>query len=261
MINGLTDIRYSLSNDKDLEHIKAVELYPGIELSHFKITTDHLSIHHAALDNILEINYCRRGRVGWKMESGGSVYLGQGDISLHTLKACADSAMSLPNGFYEGLTISIDLRILDANPPEILSTTGITGTFLYDKFCKNSSITSLAGNEQTEQIFLAFYNQPEQFQLALQKIKVLELLLYLSTLEIDAKNRLTEYHSEQIETIRAIHEQLTEHMEQRFTIEELSKQYLMNPTTLKAVFKSVYGTSIAAHMKGHRMEQAANLPR
>ncbi len=87
----------------------------------------------------------------------------------------------------------------------------------------------------------------------------MELLLYLSELEIGSKNRLTEYQSEQIEIIRKIHNQLTEHIDRRFTIDELAKQYLMNPTTLKAVFKSVYGTSIAAHIKEHRMELAAKL--
>ena len=50
-------------------------------------------------------------------------------------------------------------------------------------------------------------------------------------------------------------------MEQRITIEELSRQYLINPTTLKAAFKSIYGTSIAAHIKEHRMEQAAKMLR
>lgn len=33
----------------------------------------------------------------------------------------------------------------------------------------------------------------------------------------------------------------------------------MNTTTLKTVFKKVYGTTIAAHMKQHRMELAAGL--
>jgi len=261
MINELADIRNSFCKCKDLKHMKTVELYPGIELSCFTLTTETLSVHHAALDHIFQINYCRFGGIVWKMSNRNSVYLGQKDFSLHTLKACADSVMSFPNGTYEGLTISIDLRMLTNNPPEILSETGITGKFLYDKFCKNSSIISLAGNEQTEQIFSAFYNQPEHLQLSYQKIKVLELLLYLSTLKIDAKNGLTEYHSEQIETIRTIHEQLINHMEQRFTIESLSKQFLMNPTTLKTIFKSVYGTSIAAHIKEHRMEQAAKLLR
>ena len=50
-------------------------------------------------------------------------------------------------------------------------------------------------------------------------------------------------------------------MEQKFTIESLSKQYLINPATLKTMFKSVYGNPIAAHMKEHRMERAARLLR
>ena len=259
MIDELTDIRSSFIKHHNMDHIKAIELYPGIELTYLTLTTDHFSVHHAALDHILEINYCHSGRIGWNMGNGNSVYLGPKDFSLHTMKACADSVMSLPAGSYEGLTISIDLRELTDNPPEVLSGTGITGTFLYDKFCKNSPITSLAGSEHTESIFSAFYNQPEHLQLSFQKIKVLELLLYLGGLKVYSKNCLTEYQSEQIEIIRKIHEQLAEHMEQRFTIESLSKQYLINPTTLKTLFKSVYGTSIAAHMKEHRMEQAAKL--
>ena len=259
MIDELTGIRSSFVKRHSSDQIKAIELYPGIELTYLTLTTDHFSVHHAALDHILEINYCHSGRIGWKMGNGNSIYLGQKDFSLHTMKACADSVMSLPNGDYEGLIISIGLRELTDNPPETLSGTGITGTFLYDKFCKNSPITSLAGNEQTESIFSAFYSQPEPLQLAWQKIKVLELLLYLGGLKLDSKNCLTEYQSEQIEIIRKIHKQLAEHMDQRFTIESLSKQYLINSTTLKTMFKSVYGTSIAAHMKEHRMEQAAKL--
>ena len=35
----------------------------------------------------------------------------------------------------------------------------------------------------------------------------------------------------------------------------------MNPAALKEVCKSVYGTSIAAHLKEHRLEKAAQLLR
>ncbi len=70
---------------------------------------------------------------------------------------------------------------------------------------------------------------------------------------------LTQYRAERIAVIRQIHAQMIENMAQRFTIEALARQYLMNPTTLKEVFKSVYGTSIAAHIKEHRMQRAAEL--
>ena len=44
-----------------------------------------------------------------------------------------------------------------------------------------------------------------------------------------------------------------------YTIEELSKQYLMNTTTLKSVFKAVYGMPIASYMKEYRMKLASNM--
>jgi len=67
--------------------------------------------------------------------------------------------------------------------------------------------------------------------------------------------------AQQVQLIRQIHDYLLTHMEQRITIEELAHKYLMNPTTLKDVFKAVYGESIASHMKEHRMEKAAQLLR
>ena len=67
------------------------------------------------------------------------------------------------------------------------------------------------------------------------------------------------YKTGQLERIHEIHELLTVHMEKRWTVEELARMYLMNPTTLKDQFRSVYGNSIAAHIREHRMERAAFL--
>ena len=69
------------------------------------------------------------------------------------------------------------------------------------------------------------------------------------------------YSAEQVETVRRIHDMLVENPGQRVTIEELSHQFLMNPTTLKEVFKAVYGDSLASHIRQHRMEHAAELLR
>ncbi|MGN1059079.1 MAG: metalloregulator ArsR/SmtB family transcription factor [Clostridia bacterium] len=69
------------------------------------------------------------------------------------------------------------------------------------------------------------------------------------------------YRPGQIEIIKKIHDYLTQNLEQRMTIEELSKQFLMNPSTMKTLFKTVYGNSIAAHIREHRMEKAAFLLR
>ena len=65
--------------------------------------------------------------------------------------------------------------------------------------------------------------------------------------------------AEQLEVIRQVHRFLTEHLDSRITIEQLSRHFLMNPSTMKELFKAEYGSSIAAHIRQHRMEKASSL--
>ena len=73
------------------------------------------------------------------MKNGFSVYLGPGDYSIHTLEPCADSELSLPNKYYEGFTLYIDLDLLTKEPPALLKDTGITGELLLKKYCQKTS--------------------------------------------------------------------------------------------------------------------------
>ena len=63
--------------------------------------------------------------------------------------------------------------------------------------------------------------------------------------------------TQQEQVFRQVHNYLVENLDKRITIEALARQFLMNTTTLKDGFKALYGTSIAAHIKEHRMEKAA----
>ena len=250
----------SIHRDTGENPPEILELYPGIELSFLSASgKDAFHVCHAPLPQMLEINYCISGRMGWDMGNGNRIYLGPGNFSLNTMDVCGNSAITLPNGSYEGITVYINLERLSTQPPEPLAGAPVTGEALREKYCEDGTCTALAGNETIQQIFLGLYVPPKEMRLAWQKIKVLELLLVLSQMEAGKEKHLTEYRAEQVKIIRQIHDQLTDHLEQRFSIESLSKQYLMNPTTLKQLFKAVYGTSIAAHIREHRMAYAARL--
>lgn len=67
------------------------------------------------------------------------------------------------------------------------------------------------------------------------------------------------YDKTQMEKIRAIHEQITSNLQERVTIEELSKQYDMPATSMKKCFREIYGDSIYSYQKRYRMNVAANL--
>ena len=79
--------------------------------------------------------------------------------------------------------------------------------------------------------------------------------------KIDSQHarELTEYQAEQAALIREIHDYLIVNLDRQVTIEHLSEKFHINPTTMKKVFRDVYGNSIAAHIKEHRMEHAARL--
>lgn len=78
-------------------------------------------------------------------------------------------------------------------------------------------------------------------------------------MKITCPDKAVDYKASQEEIVRNVHHYLTEHLSERITIEELSRKFLLNATTLKNVFKQIYGTTIAAHMRIHRLEQATLL--
>lgn len=54
-------------------------------------------------------------------------------------------------------------------------------------------------------------------------------------------------------------DKLIENLDKKYTIDVLSSGFLMNQTTLKAVFKKVYVKTIASYMKDYRMKKAAEI--
>ncbi len=235
-----------------------ISLFPGIDLFRVSLSGDAVEMHHASLPHILQVHYCISGQAAWTM-GGGKIYLNPGNFSIHSMGHCADSRIAFPTQLYEGLLLSVDTEVLSAHPPELLSGAEDLGAVLREKYCQAEGPVFLAGNPETDKIFQGLCQPPDRWALPCRRLKAVELLLFLATAEAAAQNKLEAYPPEQVEIVRKVHDALLQHMEQRVTIQELSRQYLIDPTTLKAVFKAVYGTSLAAHIREHKMEQAAKL--
>lgn len=82
---------------------------------------------------------------------------------------------------------------------------------------------------------------------------------HLPPLDAHAGEHAAGLTPQQRSAIHQVHDLLTENLDSRITIEQLSRQFLMNPSTMKELFKEVYGSSIAAHIRQHRMERASAL--
>lgn len=239
--------------------IETYSVFPGIEASYTSFYTSEITFHHAASPAILELFYCYNGRVGWNMQEGTALYLGPGDLTLHSAACCANSAMMLPLGYAEGLSLSIDLGKVMENVPEILQEAGIDLQTFQDRFTSGKPAV-IPSCPELNHIFSPLYSATPARRAAYLKLKVQELLLYLADFQIKERST-TQYFSQQTDLIKEIHDKLTEHLDQRFTIDELAKEYLINTSTLKEVFKVVYGLPIATYMKEYRVRQAMKLLR
>ena len=197
--------------------IEAYHVFPGVDASYNLLSAAEITVHHAASSSVLELFYCRNGRVGWNMRGGTAVYLGAGDLTAHSSACCADSAMMFPLGYAEGISLSIDLPVLDANCTEILKESGLDLPTIQSTFCGEKPV-AIPACPELEGIFAPLYSAPSFRRRAYLQLKIQELLLYLSDVEPE-KHALTQYGSQQTELIKEIHRQLTEHLEQRFTIE------------------------------------------
>ena len=233
--------------------IERYRLYPGIEISCHQYLAQEVHFCHRASDSVLEINHCRQGRIGWKMSEGISVYLGAGDLCLHT--------RLLPLGYYEGIDLTVDLERLRGSEPEILREAGMDAAFFERKFCSAKVPMTLPACAGVEQIFAPLYQISQQLRAPYYKLKAQEVLLYLGWAKPEWQQESNQYVSQQTELIRQIHDFLVQHLDQRFTIEELAKRYLINTSSLKSVFKAVYGVPLASYVKEYRIQQAMKLLR
>ena len=133
------------------------DLYPGIALCFLDYLADHTGCRHQRTDGVLEIDYCRRGRAGWRMRDGSAIYLGGGgslpphpgavrrvgDDPAQRVLQRPDDAPG-PGGAGE-------------TSPELLAEAGVSGEALRRRFCPDGGFTSFPGNGQTEAIFSGFY--------------------------------------------------------------------------------------------------------
>lgn len=239
--------------------IEQYAVFPGMEVSLNTFLADEITVQHRAEESVLELFYCRSGRAGWNMRGGTAVYLGQGDLTVHSMDCCADSVMMFPLGYFEGVSLTVDLEILSKRPPALLQEAGVQAEQLQTHFCAGGP-TAIPASETLEHVFAPIYAAPPAQKPAMLKLKALELLLDLTTMHTERKP-IPRYVSRQTELVREIHRQLTQHLDQRVTIAALSKQYLINTSTLKEVFKAVYGQPIAAYMKEYRVHRAMELLR
>ena len=176
------------------------QVYPGIQLIYNDFEATGCEWEGTLGKNILEINHCREGREGSKLLSGSCLYLGEGDMSIHTMDNCA-SEMAFPLKHYRGISVVINLELVSEYPPQTLAESGIDILEFKEKFCADGNCFIMRAKDEIEHIFSELYSVPDCLQKPYFKLKVQELLLFLCMVDVTKEKQREMYTSPQVETV------------------------------------------------------------
>lgn len=249
-------LRYDFGNMNCSGTMDVFTIFSGIELIYNDFTMSGCDCHLKPTGNLLEINYCHEGREECQWVCGHYLYIGEGDLSI-TRMSRDNPGLNFPTGRYRGISIVLDLDILKNCPPPLLDSGNVRPEAFGDRFCPDNHFLAIRANHEMNHIFGELYEIPQAFRHDYYKIKVLELLLFLTMLNPDKERRLEQVTKNQIDVVKQVRLRLLENLGENITIEQLAREFCISPTALKASFKMVQGDTIRDFVRKARMDHAA----
>ena len=240
------------------ESFSTVSVDAGIEVAFFNLKGETFSFSHKHRPYTLIVDFCKKGRIGWTMQNGDTIFAGENDFMIRNGDSCAQSRVKLPLGFYSGISVSFDLQLID---PVCIPKTDTDFSFdgIVKNFCLKEYSQSFAAEAFITGIFSNLQDENLQCVKPLFKLNCYSLLIYLGAFDRFKHCKLRLNSQIKTEKIRKIADFLKKDLQKRYTIADLSEIFGINPTSLQESFKDIIGQTVDDFVKEIRMNRAADL--
>lgn len=253
---------FSIYRSQDSTGDCEVTVYPvfsGIELVYYDVHMQSCDINLAKRREMLIITHCQEGRIEFEYKNGEYLYLASGDLSIQKNTENIRHRYC-PLSHYHGVSVAIDMNRVPRCFSCILDDVFVSPEELEMKFCSEKPYSIMRENISIEHIFSELYSVPENIRKGYHKVKVLELLLFLSGLEYKGESEERRYFSRsQVTAAKEAKKYLLAHLDEHITITELADMLGISSTSLKICFKGVYGDTINGYITNCKMQKAASL--
>lgn len=232
-------------------------VFPGIEIIYNDFHDHACFDSDSKRSDLIEINHCLRGRFECEFKDNKMLYIGEGDFAVNPFSNQIRKA-SFPLGFYQGITVLIDLPDASNSVNQLLGDISVDLHSVKQKLCPDEGCFYLRSNQTIDHIFSELYNVDSEIQNGYFKVKVLELLLSLGSNKIISAREPKKYYEKAlVEVVKEAQQYLTDNLAEHITIEMLMSKYDVGRTLFLNCFKEVYGLPVYAYMKQYRMNAAA----
>ena len=253
---------FSIYRSQDSTGDCEVTVYPvfsGIELVYYDVHMQSCDIDLAKGREMLIITHCQEGRIEFEYKNGEYLFLASGDLSIQKNTENIRHRYC-PLSHYHGVSVAIDMNRVPRCFSCILDDVFVSPEELEMKFCYEKPYAIMRENISIEHIFSELYSVPENIRKGYHKVKVLELLLFLSGLEYKVESEERRYFSRsQVTAAKEAKKYLLAHLDEHITITELADMLGISSTSLKICFKGVYGDTINGYITNCKMQKAASL--
>lgn len=249
-----------LKNETGEGTMTVYEVFPGAMVMYNDFHMAYCNSTFRTAQDLFCIDYCREGRLEYAVGRDAFSYVEAGDLKLDR-RLEHEGRFVLPLSHYHGISIGFCLPEASGELARLFGEYPLDLGGLQEKYCPGAQPRVIRGAGPIDRIFQELYAVPERIKMPYFQVKLMELLLYLDALEWGAGTEKPYFYRSQVETVKAIRGFLTEHLDRHFTLEELSGRFHIPLTTMKACFKTVYGSPLNTYMRNYRMDRAASFLR
>ncbi len=254
-------IEYSYSDDTGDAQAVVYHLFPGVEVA-------YTSVHMADFDfglfeqgerkNYVSIHYCREGRIEQEV-TYEFLYLMPGDCSI-SIQDKAQKMFQLPLKHYHGISIGIDLDITQNPLISYLENCDCSPLDALKHICGGMSHIVLRSSEAAKKFFGELYEVDQDQRLDYLRVKMPELFYRMKYAKTDSS-----YYDRnlvprtQVEFVKAVSDYITQNLNGKITVKQLTLEFGVSDTYLQNAFRSVYGMPVISFIRTQKMQSAAQV--
>jgi len=256
-----TITEHSYSDDTGDAQATVYHLFPGVEAA-------YISVHMANFDfglfergegtNYVSIHYCREGRIEQEVNRE-FFYLMPGDCSI-AMQQKVEKMFRLPLRHYHGIHIRIDLSRKENPLMSYLESCDCSPLEALRHICSGMSHIVLRSSETAKKFFEELYEVDHEQRFDYLRIKMPELFHRMKHAKPDRS-----YYDRnlvprtQVELVKAVSEYITENLNGKITLKQLTLEFGISDTYLQNAFRSVYGMPVISFIRTQKMHGAAQV--
>lgn len=249
---------YQLIDETGSTEMTSYQIFDGITLVYNDVHMESVFVDVIPEEEMFEINHCREGRIECEFSNGEYLYISKDDFSINRKDGTCHQSY-FPISHYHGISIAVNPKEAQKVIDCWLGENRMDLRELFDMLCGEKSFLFMRENKTMTHIFSELYCVPDKIKQEYFQLKVLEVILLLTTFEEKKKENKSYFSRGQVEKIKVIQKQITENMDKKFTLEKLANEHGIALTSMKKCFKGVFGSGIYAYIKNYRMNAAAKM--